>query len=450
MTPFRTKRTSKVPNRFSSSNTQQGETIIDHNDKSTQTNPNSLLINRSIKLKPIIREPLKVKLPRLRRPLPMATTSDDPIRCKSSDIMIHKIKLPSLSSRKTKNQSNKIESKNNLRETSMKINDKPNCIKNYKEHSGKNLLSKSVDIIESTQERIADPAQESIDNMNTIDRLTNSPISSELKRPNSLNSCSNNNNNHSEDLNGSSHMETVVTQQDHINSSGIRCPCNVDEDLGVMVECESCSTWQHGHCINVGSEEDAYEGYICAYCCMPRDRVIESLWQLTVGDRFQSHFQRLDSLYQKERVSSSGNKSPIEAIENRSFLNEEELGAAIKDTERVYNSLKVKWKLNISSVYEPELRIWQNSCWSEEQINSQESNQGFYFLNKSKHNLKTNIRNMINKLERRCQLIEYNIDLIKDCNSCPHNNNIANLKQTLAPLIVGVNDLKSKLDHNSK
>lgn len=208
-------------------------------------------------------------------------------------------------------------------------------------------------------------------------------------------------------------MKIVVSQPDASSGSEIRCPCGVDDDLGIMVQCERCSTWQHGHCINVGLESDAeaYEGYICAYCLLPEDKFRESLIQLTVGDRFQARFDQLESLL--KRNGSGGNaEDSCDMIENHSRLTLDELSQAIKELSRVLNSLRTKWRLLISPAHESELRIWQNPYWTDEVDVYTDKEKSLYHMDRYKRNLKLNIRNIIKLMERRCSLIEYAIKLV--------------------------------------
>lgn len=59
--------------------------------------------------------------------------------------------------------------------------------------------------------------------------------------------------------------ETEKIEDDNANGL-IRCHCSVDEDLGLMVQCETCLTWQHGHCLGIDRPEDAPDGYTCRAC----------------------------------------------------------------------------------------------------------------------------------------------------------------------------------------
>jgi hypothetical protein len=204
----------------------------------------------------------------------------------------------------------------------------------------------------------------------------------------------------------SSTMQITVEKKVEPNSSGIRCPCGVDDDLGVMVECEKCSTWQHGYCINVGSEEDAYEGYVCGYCLFPSGKHTESLHQLTLGDKFQSKFDNLE-LFMRRRTEQN-----VMVDENRVEFTYNELEQAVQDLRRVFNCLKVKWELLTNDDYTAELKIWQHPIWSdnpEENLKQQLKQTVSFVGDIYKSNLRLHLSNLLSNMQRRCQLIRYQI-----------------------------------------
>lgn len=484
----RAKRNSKAPNRFSSDNAQietsnvNGETIIDYNDNSTSTTHNLLPINRTIKLKPAIREPLKVKLPKLKRPSDAnnATTTtsmqssksttktnskaNDIPKSGSSEVKIHKIKLPSLAARKSSKEANPTSNRSDSHKSSSTTaasaaghnqpgpassthlssllmsasNDKPEIdpvataatkiklpkfnkasLLQSNNTTGNNSPSLLVKIVKQSSDNAK---ATSPDNNHSIDNYNDAATNNDLNVSNSSVSTNEGDissiaNSSSDDTANESKMEIVVSQQkpDAAANSGIRCPCGVDDDLGVMVECENCSTWQHGHCINVGTEDDAYEGYTCGFCSSPQtEGAHNSLLDLTVGDKFQSRFEQLESLRKQAKSSNYNNQQQQDVTltaENNAHLTIDELSQAIKDLNRVLNSLRVKWRLLTSQAYEAELRIWQNSYWSDECNSDKDKN--FYFMDRCKSNLKLNIRNMIKKMEKRCRVIGFAISMIE-------------------------------------
>lgn len=50
----------------------------------------------------------------------------------------------------------------------------------------------------------------------------------------------------------------------------VHCHCGITEELGLMVQCETCLTWQHAHCLGIDKPEDAPDGYTCKACSDPR------------------------------------------------------------------------------------------------------------------------------------------------------------------------------------
>lgn len=513
MTSVRAKRNLKVPNRFSSDNSQietsnaNGETIIDYNDNSTSTTHNLVPINRTIKLKPVLREPLKVKLPKLKRLNNLqSSTKDNPPRTNTSEIKIHKVKLPSLSSKKSTSNSPSTSSPPSSsleHQSSNKIDSKINKSSSSSSNKTNNLESlgntnvydnnDNCQIISTSDKK---PAKSSISHANItpiansagsnsllmdtfgssllqkntksqnkqiktgqslLEPSSKSPVISRSKLDVSTSSIETNgdktlaNVSFSSDDTGdgnntSSRMEIVVSQPDSSNNSGIRCPCGVDDDLGVMVECENCSTWQHGHCINVGTEDDAYEGYICGFCTLPQDKARESLLQLTVGDKFQSRFKLIESFRKKTANNPEAANSFYDTAENNSHLNIDELFRATKDLQRVLNSLKIKWRLFVNPVYDAELRIWANSYWSEDQSADLEKDENLYYVDRYRGNLKSNIRNMLKKMDKRCQLIDYAISIIEQKTKNQTDLDILKRsKDSLGTIIQSVKEYKNKM-----
>lgn len=43
-------------------------------------------------------------------------------------------------------------------------------------------------------------------------------------------------------------------------------PRNIDEELGMMIQCEMCRVWQHGICVGFQSEDECPETYYCEQC----------------------------------------------------------------------------------------------------------------------------------------------------------------------------------------
>lgn len=483
MTSVRAKRNSKVPNRFSSDNARietssgaVGETILDYNDNTTSTTNTLAPMNRKIKLKPAIREPLKVKLPKLKlshtvtpqKPAtPTNNSPQDKVRQNKPEVgknptKIHKIKLPSLSSRKAvseeaKKQKSPKQSKSGFNKKTSKQSidlisnhdSQPSASTSINETSNEiKMPSKSeASLNQTTSLSLLDKSKSpKANNPKLDDSFTSKPKSSTSKVDPSFSSATTSTSS-DDDESTATKMEIVVAT----HGSEIRCPCGVDDDLGIMVECENCSTWQHGHCINVGIEDDAYEGYTCAFCTLPQGRHKESLHQLTVGDRFQSRFKLLDSLRAQQSIDSDKNDN--ETIENNAQLSVNELTQAIKDLHRVKRSLKVKWRLLTSQSYELELRIWQNPFWCENPQENSEKDNTIYFMDRCKSNIKLNIRNMVKKMDERCQQIDYALKTVQSSSYYKASSNedpeleskVKKLQNSLDEVAQCVKEFRSKL-----
>jgi len=55
----------------------------------------------------------------------------------------------------------------------------------------------------------------------------------------------------------------------NVAPQGIRCPCLVNEDDGLMVLCSVCNNWQHAVCFKILEEIAAPERHVCNLCCGP-------------------------------------------------------------------------------------------------------------------------------------------------------------------------------------
>ena len=49
----------------------------------------------------------------------------------------------------------------------------------------------------------------------------------------------------------------------------INCTCGFMEEDGLMIQCDVCLCWQHGHCNAIEREKDVPEKYICFICRYP-------------------------------------------------------------------------------------------------------------------------------------------------------------------------------------
>ncbi|XP_033124393.1 HORMA domain-containing protein 1-like [Anneissia japonica] len=56
-----------------------------------------------------------------------------------------------------------------------------------------------------------------------------------------------------------------------LEDAPVRCPCESNEDDGLMIQCESCKSWQHAVCFAVIDEDQAPEKHLCNLCVNVND-----------------------------------------------------------------------------------------------------------------------------------------------------------------------------------
>lgn len=49
------------------------------------------------------------------------------------------------------------------------------------------------------------------------------------------------------------------------DTNTVRCSCDINTDVGFMIQCERCATWQHGRCIGI-TPDSVPVRYLCAFC----------------------------------------------------------------------------------------------------------------------------------------------------------------------------------------
>lgn len=396
---MRAKRNSKAPERFSIDETKV-DTTNNHANSQQGHKSDSATKSRL----PLAREPLKVKLPKLKRPQPMP----QPIKVKIS--RINGIDRNSKGGSPAGKMRLSVETSVNNNHVVVNKNSSPKGISK----AGKNRDTNKPESYRLKDLKIKLPVRPTsagrLDFVQCPDlRLNDSAESSSSNDDQDASQVDDLDSSFSSRNSDGSAMQIIVERRNEPNNSGIRCPCGVDDDIGVMVECEKCSTWQHGHCINIGSEDDAYEGYLCGYCLFPPGKHTESLQQLTVGDRFQSKFENLEMLMRKRTDTTGQHES---ADENRIEFSLDELEQVVQDLKRVFSSLKVKWKILNNDDYGAELKIWQHPIWSdnpEENLKQQQRQTVSFVGDIYKNNLRLHLSNLLSNMQKRCQLIRYKI-----------------------------------------
>lgn len=130
----------------------------------------------------------------------------------------------------------------------------------------------------------------------------------------------------------------------------VHCHCGVPEELGLMVQCETCLTWQHAHCLGIEKPEDAPDGYTCRACSDPKFSRDSMRWAydqdwLTKG-RMKQFPCDLSSLPEK-------NTEALRQIN--------QLIGNVLNIHQIIHSLKVKTKiLNDANDDDPELKLFKN------------------------------------------------------------------------------------------
>lgn len=435
MTPTRAKRNSRAPERFSSE-----EAKLDTASNGPDLRFGDKTASKSAK--PIVREPLKVKLPKLKR---FAQSAPQQIKVRISRVngsnknngakLTSKIKLPAYKPHHhpDRNSNDDEDDQHAGPRVALKGTELGTSLLSSCKHNKSDLKNRTnpPSVMNSPKRSpsmpLRDLAKPSEAKGQATDKCLNESVATsddhELSRSldEADSSCFSSDTNSEK---STSAMQIVVGRKPEPNNSGIRCPCGVEDDLGVMVECEKCSTWQHGHCINVGTEDDAYEGYVCGYCALPEGKHTDSLRQLTVGDRFQSKFEILESLIRKRANGISLDKRHETADENQISFSPSEFEQAILDLKRVFNSLRVKWSILTNDDYHAELKIWRNHIWSDDEGENlkQQQRQVVSFVGDIyKGNLRLHILYLLPLISRRCQLIRYQLSVnnndSKDINS---------------------------------
>lgn len=132
----------------------------------------------------------------------------------------------------------------------------------------------------------------------------------------------------------------------------VHCVCNHAEGDGMMVQCESCLTWQHGQCLGIDIEGQVPDKYICSVCLAP-----------SLGR--QSAFYSLDMDWIREgRLASLGVKN----MEQQDVVKEElktlcDLMADLVNLSSVLHSLQVKLAV-AGQKNNPKVFMWSN-VWDE-------------------------------------------------------------------------------------
>lgn len=50
----------------------------------------------------------------------------------------------------------------------------------------------------------------------------------------------------------------------------VHCHCGINEEIGWIIQCETCLTWQHSHCLGIEQPQTSLDGYTCRACSEPK------------------------------------------------------------------------------------------------------------------------------------------------------------------------------------
>ncbi|KAL6260579.1 hypothetical protein P5V15_008100 [Pogonomyrmex californicus] len=134
----------------------------------------------------------------------------------------------------------------------------------------------------------------------------------------------------------------------------INCTCGFMEEDGLMIQCDLCLCWQHGHCNAIEREKDVPEKYICYICQHPyRQRPSKKYFH----DQDWIKEGKLPSLSNRTRNQYIINQRT--AMLKRSY----DLVAALLQIQQLLHSMRVK--INVAQKKDhPKLYLWAKN-WEE-------------------------------------------------------------------------------------
>ncbi|XP_034934323.1 uncharacterized protein MBD-R2 [Chelonus insularis] len=137
----------------------------------------------------------------------------------------------------------------------------------------------------------------------------------------------------------------------------INCTCGFMEEDGLMIQCDLCLCWQHGHCNAIEREKDVPEKYICYICRHPfRQRSSKKY----THDQDWIKEGKLQSLSKRTKNQAAINKRM--AMLKRSY----DLVGALLEIRQILHSLRVK--INVAQKKDhPKLYLWAKH-WEKSEI----------------------------------------------------------------------------------
>ncbi|XP_033180015.1 PHD finger protein 20 isoform X4 [Bombus impatiens] len=137
----------------------------------------------------------------------------------------------------------------------------------------------------------------------------------------------------------------------------INCTCGFMEEDGLMIQCDLCLCWQHGHCNAIEKEKDVPEKYVCFICRNPyRQRLSKKYFH----DQDWIKEGKLPTL--SSRTKNQHRVNQRTAMLKRSY----DLVAALLHIQQVLHSLRVK--INVAQKKDhPKLYLWAKN-WEKVEV----------------------------------------------------------------------------------
>ncbi|EEB16829.1 PHD finger domain, putative [Pediculus humanus corporis] len=138
----------------------------------------------------------------------------------------------------------------------------------------------------------------------------------------------------------------------------INCICGITEEDGLMIQCDICLCWQHGHCAGIFRETDVPDKYTCAICKNPYR-----------GRPSMKYLHDQEWLKEGTLPSLSFRSKRDEVISQRKTILKRsyDLSGSISLLSRVIHSLRLK--VNIAEKKDhPKLWLWAKK-WTEKKSN---------------------------------------------------------------------------------
>lgn len=115
----------------------------------------------------------------------------------------------------------------------------------------------------------------------------------------------------------------------------VHCHCGINEEIGWIIQCETCLTWQHSHCLGIEQPQASLDGYTCKACSEPKFARDSMRW---------AYDQEWLSKGVMKQFSCDKNLLPAEKVRLLQQINQ-----LIADTlrlQRIIHSLRVKSSLH--------------------------------------------------------------------------------------------------------